>query len=456
MIRFSILGGFTSKRKNFASVQRTGVGRATASLEQKERIIVHGGRTLSGEIEVGGSKNDALAILVGAILVPGITVLHNVPTNSDVLTLLGIFEQIGVHYRFLTPTTLELDACNLTHSATPQERVRQMRASFNLLGALMVRFGHAEVAMPGGCNIGARPVDFHIKGLEQLGASLHLEHGIYYGKVDRFLGTDINLEFPSAGTTQHLMIAACCALGRTTISNCAAEPEVVNLADFLNVCGAKIQGAGTPTITIDGVKELHPAEFSIIPDRMQVGTYAIAAAITGGDVFVRGAVYEHCRPLFAKLLDAGIQLDEDTAGVRVRRSARSIQPTDVMTMPHPGFPTDMQPLMGTLLALGDGVSVVTETIYENRFRYTMELAQMGATIRITGRNAIITGVPKLSGAPVTCPDLRGGAALVVAGLAAEGTTHISDIHHIDRGYEGIVEKLRGVGADIERHPVRIR
>ncbi len=422
-------------------------------MKSQEKIVVQGGRSLSGELTIGGSKNDALAILVATILVPGVTILHNAPANSDVLNLLEIFQEIGVRSRFLSASTLEIDASQLSGSETPHHHVRQMRASFNLLGALLSRFGHAEVAMPGGCNIGARPVNFHIRGLEQLGAKLRLEHGVYYGQVGRFLGANINLEFPSAGATQHLMIAACCAMGRTVIENCAAEPEVVNLANFLNACGARIHGAGTTTVTIDGVVGLHPTEFSILPDRMQVGTYAIASAITGGDVFVRGALYDHCRPLFSKLLDAGVQLEEDAAGVRVRRSASNICATDFMTMPHPGFPTDMQPIMGTLLALSDGVSVITETIYENRFRYTMELAKMGADIRVSGRNAIITGVKRLSGAPVVCPDLRGGAALVIAGLAADGETQISDLHHIDRGYEGMVDNLRGLGAIIGRSAV---
>lgn len=422
-------------------------------MESQEKIVIQGGHSLSGELTIGGSKNDALAILVAAILVPGVTILHNTPANSDVLNLLEIFQEIGVRARFVTESTLEIDATHVTGGGTPHDHVRQMRASFNLLGALLARFGHAEVAMPGGCNIGARPVNFHIRGLEQLGAKLRLEHGVYYGRVGRFLGANINLEFPSAGATQHLMIAACCAMGRTVIENCAAEPEVVNLADFLNACGARIYGAGSQTITIDGVSSLHPTEFSIIPDRMQVGTYAIASAITGGDVFVRGAIYDHCRPLFSKLLEAGVQLEEDASGVRVRRSARNICATDFMTMPHPGFPTDVQPIMGALLTLSDGVSVITETIYENRYRYTTELAKMGADIRVSGRNAIITGVPRLSGAPVICPDLRGGAALVVAGLAAEGETTLSDLYHIDRGYEGMVEKLRGLGANIGRSAV---
>ncbi len=419
-----------------------------------ENILVRGGKALSGVVEIGGSKNDALAILVGAILVPGVSVLHNIPANTDILNLLNIFRQMGVRAHFATPTTLELDASALSTSETPHDLVRQMRASFNLLGALMARFGHAEVAMPGGCNIGARPVNFHIEGLRQLGGEFTLEHGVYYGRVDRFLGANINLEFPSAGTTQHLMIAATLAMGTTTIENCAAEPEVINLAEFLNACGAKIRGAGTPIIEIEGVKTLRPTEFAILPDRMQAGTYAIASAISGGDVFLKRAVYEHCRPLFSKMLDAGIQIDAETEGVRVRRSANTIQPIDFKTMPHPGFPTDMQPILATMLTIGDGTSVITETIYENRFRYTMELAKMGADIRISGRNAIITGVKRLSGAPVVSPDLRGGAALVIAGLIAEGVTEVSDLRHIDRGYENLVLNLQNLGADIKRLPVK--
>lgn len=419
-----------------------------------EHIFVRGGKALSGVVEIGGSKNDALAILVGAILVSGVSILHNVPVNTDIHNLLNIFRQMGVQANFTSSNTLELDASNLTTSETPHDLVRQMRASFNLLGAIMARFGHAEVAMPGGCNIGARPVNFHIEGLRQLGAEFTLEHGVYHGKVDRFLGADINLEFPSAGTTQHLMIAATCAMGTTTIGNCAAEPEVVNLAEFLNACGAKITGVGTSVIVIEGVQSLHPTEFSILPDRMQAGTYAVAAAISGGDVFLKHAIYDHSRHLFSKMLDAGIQIDAELDGIRVKRNANTILPVDFKTMPHPGFPTDMQPILATMLTIGAGTSVVTETIYENRFRFTMELAKMGADVRISGRNAIITGVKRLSGAPVVSPDLRGGAALVIAGLVAEGVTEISDLHHIDRGYENLVGNLQHLGADIDRLTIK--
>lgn len=400
-------------------------------------------------MEVGGSKNDSLAIMAGALLVPGKTVLKNVPRVSDVYTLLEIFRHLGVVSQFREDDGLEIDASRLTTSETPHDLVRQMRASFNVLGALLSRFGHAAVAMPGGCDIGARPVNYHIKGLEQLGCRLTLEHGIYTGEVKRFRGATLTLERPSAGATQHLMIAASRAKGRTTIDNCAAEPEVVNLADFLNACGARITGAGTTMITVEGVEELHPVEFAVIPDRLQAGTYALAAAITGGDVLVQNAVADHCRPVLNKLQEAGVEVTVRPDGLRVRRTGR-IQPADIVTLPHPGFPTDMQQPFASLLSLAEGVSMISETVYESRFRYTTELERLGANIRVEGRTAKITGVERLTGAPVTCTDLRAGAALIVAGLAAEGETEIDGLHHLDRGYEDIVPKLRALGAQITR------
>jgi UDP-N-acetylglucosamine 1-carboxyvinyltransferase len=400
-------------------------------------------------VEVGGSKNDAVAIMAGALLVPGKTVLHNVPHITDVFTLMEILRRLGARVDFRLDGALEIDAGNLTTSETPHELVRQMRASFNVLGALLSRFGYASVAMPGGCNIGARPVNFHIRGLEQLGANLHLDHGIYVGAVNRFTGTNVYLEFPSAGSTQHLMIAAACARGRTVIENCAAEPEVVNFAHFLNACGAQISGIGTPIITIDGVKTLHPAEYAIIPDRQQAGTYAIAAAITGGDIRITNAVADHCRPVISKLIEAGVEVTMESGGLRVRRTGK-ILPTDIKTMPHPGFPTDMHQPFAALLTLADGVSMVTETVYESRFRYTTELERMGANIRVEGSTAVISGVRGLNGAAVDCTDLRAGAAMVLAGLAAEGETIVSHLDHLDRGYENMVAKLQGLGANVTR------
>ncbi len=414
-----------------------------------DKIIIRGGLALHGEVQIGGSKNDTVAIMAAALLVPGKTVLHNVPRISDVNTLNEILRLLGAEVAFREDGALEIDATTLRTSVAPQELVRQMRASFNVLGALLARFGHASVAMPGGCDIGSRPVNFHVRGLEQLGCHLTLEHGIYTGEVDRFQGASINLEFPSAGATQHLMIAAAKANGRTIITNCAAEPEVVDLANFLNASGAKIEGAGSTRIVIDGVEEMHPAEFSVIPDRMQAGTFAIAAAITGGDVLIKNAVIEHMRPVFAKMEEAGVTITQDKAGCRIQRTGR-VNAVDIKTMPHPGFPTDMQQPFVALLCLADGVSTVTETVYESRFRYTTELVRMGADIRVEDRTAIVRGAERLTGAPVTCTDLRGGAAVVVAGLAAEGETVIDNLHHLDRGYEGIVDHLKALGADVTR------
>jgi len=403
-------------------------------------------------VEVGGSKNDSVAIMAGALLVPGKTVLHNVPHIRDVFTLMEIFRHLGVKTDFRPDGALEIDATRLTTSEAPHDLVRKMRASFNVLGVLLSRFGHASVAMPGGCDIGARPVNFHVKGLEQLGCRLHLEHGIYTGEVRRFRGANIVLEFPSAGATQHLMIAACRASGKTIIENAAAEPEIIDLADFLNACGAHIYGAGTASICIEGVEELHPTEFTVIPDRLQAGTFALAAAITGGDITIRNAVQDHCRPVLAKMRDCNIEVTSVEEGYRVRRVGK-IGATDIKTMPHPGFPTDMQQPFAALLTLADGVSMITETVYESRFRYTTELARMGADIRVEDRTAVIHGVDRLTGAPVTCTDLRGGAAVVVAGLAAEGQTEISGLEHLDRGYEGIVPKLQSLGANVTRTPI---
>lgn len=414
-----------------------------------ETIKIRGGRPIHGRVRVGGSKNDAVAIMAAALLVPGKTTLGNVPKIRDVYTLLEIFSGLGVRSRFLDNGDLEIDATNLTTHVAPNDLVSKMRASFYVLGALLSRFGQASVAMPGGCDIGARPVNFHIRGLEQLGCSLNLEHGIYHGRVRRLIGAPIYLEFPSAGATQHLLIAASMACGRTVIENCACEPEIVSMAAFLNSCGAQIEGAGTPTITIDGVEKLHPVTYSIIPDRLQAGTYAVAAAITGGDVLIEGAVADHSRPLLSKMAEAGADVQTTSEGVRVCRYGR-LYPTDIKTLPHPGFPTDMQQPFAALMCLADGVSMITETLYESRFRYTTELERMGADIRVEGRTAKITGVEKLSGARVTCTDLRAGAAMVCAALAAEGETEIDGLTHLDRGYENIVPNLSGLNADIVR------
>ena len=416
-------------------------------------IKIRGGKPLTGSVTVGGSKNDTVAIMAGALLVPGKTILQNVPRIRDVYTLLEIFRRIGASSIFHEDGTLEIDATTLTTSEAPNDLVSKMRASFYVLGALLARFGEATVAMPGGCDIGARPVNFHVKGLEQLGCKLHLEHGIYYGKARRLIGTNLHLEFPSAGATQHLMIAAAQACGRTVIENCANEPEIVSMASFLNTCGADIRGAGTSKIVIEGVESLKPSTYAVIPDRMQAGTYAVAAAITGGDILIQNAAPEHCGPIFSKLRETGTEVTIDSKGVRVRRLGK-IYAADIKTLPHPGFPTDMQQPFASLLSMADGTSLITETLYESRFRYTTELERMGADIRVEGSVAKITGVQKLSGAKVCCTDLRAGAALVVAALAAEGESNISGLIHLDRGYEDIVPRLKGLGADIVREEIK--
>lgn len=414
-----------------------------------DKILIQGGRPLSGTVEVGGSKNDAVAIMAGTMLVPGKTILHNVPRISNVYTLMEIFRRLGATAEFTEDGALEIDATHLTTTESPHELVRQMRASFNILGALLAQFGEASVAMPGGCDIGTRPVNFHIKGLEALGAKLHLEHGIYHGVARDLHGANIHFDFPSVGSTQHLMIAASRARGRTVIENCAAEPEVVHMAEFLNACGAQITGMGTSTIVVDGVEELHPCEFSVLPDRLQAGTYAIAAAITGGDIRIKKAVIDHMRPLVSKLTEAGVEVTNEPEGMRVRRVGK-IHAVDIKTMPHPGFPTDMQQPFTAMLTLADGVSIITETVYESRFRYTTELERMGADIRVEGQTAIVQGVERLTGAPVKCTDLRAGAAVIVAGLVAEGETSVTNLHHLDRGYENIVPNLQSLDAQITR------
>lgn len=417
-----------------------------------EVIRINGGYPLKGEVRVGGSKNDALAVIPASLLIQGVSVLHNVPHISDVEKLLEILRSMGAVANFRSDGALEIDATHLSTTETPHDLVRQMRASFNLLGVLLARFGNASVAMPGGCNIGTRPVNFHIKGLESLGAELRFEHGIYSGKATRLKGANLYLEFPSAGATQHLMCAACYAEGETVIENCAQEPEIVNLAHYLNACGGSIKGMGTPTITIQGVNRLHPAEFNIIPDRLQVGTYAVSAAITGGNVRIINAYPDHCRPVLSKLQEIGIEVNTSADGITISRKGR-LRATDIKTMPHPGFPTDMQQPFVALLSVAEGTSMVTETVYESRFRYTTELQRMGADIKVEGPTAVISGVPQLTGAPVSCTDLRGGAAIVVAGLAAHGETRVSELDHIDRGYENFVTNLQVLGADIIRTPL---
>jgi len=413
-----------------------------------EKIYVVGGNRLEGEVNISGSKNGTLALMAAALLAKGTTVLENVPHIGDINTMVEMLRELGVPTRIIG-NNVEIDATEIRTSEAPYELVKKMRASFCVLGPLLARLGYAKVPMPGGCDIGARPVDFHIKGLQALGAEVTMEHGYVTAKASGLKGAKIHLDFPSAGATQHLMTAACLADGVTQIINAALEPEVVDLAHMLNAMGAKVTGAGTSTIQVEGVRELHGVVHRVLPDRMEAGTFAIAAAITLGDVVLRGAQPEHCSPVFKKLQEAGVIVEEGTDVARVKCTRRPLA-VDIKTMPHPGFPTDMQQPFGALLTIAEGTSVISENVYEQRFRYVAELQRMGANIVVQGRTAIIKGVSKLTGAQVSATDLRAGAALIIAGLAAEGRTEISGVEHIDRGYERIEAKLTSLGAEIKR------
>ena len=412
-----------------------------------------GGTRLRGDVRLSGSKNATLAILASALLPEtGVTTLTNVPRISDVFTMLEMLRCLGVKTTMTQQGVVTIDATTLTSHIAPYELIGKMRASFSVLGPLVARFGRAQVALPGGCDIGARPVDYHLKGLERLSAITTVEHGFVFATAPEGLrGSTVYLDFPSVGATTHLITAAVLADGITTISNAAEEPDVVATAEILNRMGAKVRGAGSKEIIVEGVKSLHGTEFEVDCDRIEAGTFAIAAAISRGDVYIRGAIEEHVQPVTRKLLDVGADVRFDDDGVRVSMpSGRTLCATNLKASPHPGFPTDMQPPFAALLTLAEGTSVITETVYERRFKYIDELARMGADIKAEGSSAIIAGVPRLTGAPVAGTDLRATAALVLAGLVAEGETAISGIEYLDRGYEGFEQKLRGLGANVWR------
>lgn len=417
------------------------------------KIHTVGGSRLEGEVRLSGSKNATLAILAAVLLpVTGQTVLKNVPKISDVMTMLKMLRHLGVKAEWQDHSTVVLDSSSLTTHDAPYELIKKMRASFSVLGPLVARFGRANVALPGGCDIGARPVDYHIKGLERMGVRTSIEHGMVQAEAPRGVrGANVYLDFPSVGATTHLVTAAVLADGITTISNAAEEPDVVATAEILNAMGAKIRGAGTKEIMVEGVAALHGAEFTIDPDRIEAGTFAVGAAITGGDLYIRGAIEEQMQPVAQKLVEVGaeVRFDDDGARVRLKKGA-VLTATTVKASPHPGFPTDMQPPFAALLTLAQGTSVITETVYERRFKYIDELARMGADIKTEANAALIVGVPRLTGAPVAGSDLRATAALVLAGLSAEGQTEVSGIQYLDRGYEDFVGKLHNVGANIWR------
>ena len=411
------------------------------------KLVITGGARLHGTIRSSGSKNSTLAIMAGALLGKGETILRNVPQIGDVRTMMDMLRALGVHCEEVSRGVVRIDATEIGTTEAPYELVKRMRASFSVLGPILARKGYAKVAMPGGCDIGARPIDLHVKGMQALGALVNIEHGYVEAEGDSLHGAQVYFNLPSAGATQHIMTTACLVEGTTIISNAAMEPEVVELANMLRQMGARIHGAGTPTVRIEGVKELHGTDYTIVADRMEAGTFAVAATITRGDVTIEDVRPEHIEPFVLKLREVGAVVDMYDNAMRVRCNARPMA-TDIMTMPHPGFPTDLQQPFAAMLSIAEGVSVVTENVYERRFKYVNEMIRMGADIKQDGRSAVITGVPKLTGAQVTAPDLRGGAALICAGLAAEGVTEVSGLEHVERGYENLAGKLQELGADV--------
>ncbi|MBA7499807.1 UDP-N-acetylglucosamine 1-carboxyvinyltransferase 1 [subsurface metagenome] len=414
-----------------------------------EKLIISGGKRLQGTVRIDGAKNSALSIMAATLLTKDVCILRNVPRLTDVDTMGEVIRKLGIKVEWGGDNTLYIDSDDFNNCEAPYELVKMMRGSILVMGPLLARLKKAKISLPGGCSIGARPVDYHIKGFEALGAQVEVEKGYIEAKVDKLKGDDIYLDFPSLGATENIMMAACLAEGITTIENAAKDPEVVELGHFLNKMGAKVEGLGTDLIKIEGVKELHGINYTIIPDRIEAGTYMVAAAITGGDVLIEKADPLLLKPLIVKLEEAGVRIELEKNLIKVTGPDR-VKAVDIKTLPFPGFPTDMQPQFMALSCVAKGTSVITETVFENRFVHTGDLIRMGADIKVEGHSAIIKGVKELSAAPVMASDLRGGAALVLAGLVSEGTTELSRIYHLDRGYVKLEEKLNSLGADIKR------
>ena len=414
-----------------------------------DTVVVRGGVPLRGEVTVSGAKNAALPLLFASLLTADECRLSRVPQLVDIRTALRLLRDLGVQYEWLGDGEVVLSARTVHHLEAPYELVKTMRASFLVLGPLLARFGRARVSTPGGCAIGARPVNIHLDGLHRLGASIRLQQGYVEAEAKRLRGTHMVLEFPSVGATENLMMAATLAEGTTTIENAACETEIADLAAMLNAMGARVSGAGSATVTIEGVPALHGAAHTVIPDRVEAGTFLIAGTITSGDVIVRGARADHLSVFLRTLHEAGVRTAIQEDGIRVIGNGRPAS-VDIITQPYPGFPTDLQAQMMALLTLGEGRSTITETIFENRFLHAQELVRLGADIHVQGNTAVVSGVALLSGAPVMATDLRASVSLILAGLAARGVTEVSRVYHLDRGYERIEEKLSRLGADIKR------
>ncbi len=415
-----------------------------------EKYVIKGGTVLRGEVEISGAKNAAVAIIPAALMVDGVCRIENMPQISDTDMLLTILTDLGAKVKYINPSTVEIDCTDVRYQDAPYELMRKIRASYYLIGAMLGRFGSAKTTMPGGCNFGVRPIDQHIKGMTALGAQVEVKNGFVYADAPggRLHGTRIYLDKVSVGATMNIILASTLAQGRTIIENAAREPHIVDLANFLNSMGADIRGAGTDTIKINGTDKLHGGCYTIIPDQIEAGTYMVAAAATGGEVLIKNIIPKHLECISAKLRETGTIVQEYEDSVLVK-GARSLRRANVKTLPYPGFPTDMQPPIGALLCLAEGTSVITEGIYDNRYKYVNELRKMGAEIQVDGRVAVIEGGKRLTGAPVQACDLRAGAAMVIAGMCASGTTVVEDIHYIERGYENFVGKLKTMGADIE-------
>ena len=414
-----------------------------------EQYVIKGGNPLYGEVEIGGAKNAALAILAAAIMTDETVTIDNLPNVRDINVLLQAIEEIGAHVERVDIHKVKINGSFIRGVNVDNEFIRRIRASYYLIGALLGKYKHAEVALPGGCDIGSRPIDLHMKGFRSMGADIDIAHGLVIARAKELKGTHIYMDKVSVGATINIMMAAAMADGKTVIENAAKEPHVVDVANFLNSMGANIRGAGTDVIRIVGVEKLHATEYSVIPDQIEAGTFMFAVAATGGNVLVKNVIPKHLEATTAKLLEVGCQVEEFDDSVRVISDGH-LKHTQVTTLPYPGFPTDMQPQMAVLLGIAEGTSTVTESIFENRFKYVDELTRMGADIKVESNIAIISGVKRYTGARVNAPDLRAGAALVIAGLAADGITVVDDIYYIQRGYEALEEKLTKLGAKIAR------
>ena len=414
-----------------------------------DQYVIKGGNPLVGDVAIGGAKNAALAILAAAVMTDETVTIDNLPNVRDINVMLQAIENIGATVERIDVHTVKINGSTIHETSVDNEYIRKIRASYYLLGALLGKYKDAEVALPGGCAIGSRPIDLHLKGFRAMGAEIDIHHGLVAAKADRLCGTHIYMDKVSVGATINIMMAAAMAEGKTIIENAAKEPHVVDVANFLNRMGANIRGAGTDVIRISGVEKLHKTEYSIIPDQIEAGTFMFAAAATHGDVTVKNVIPKHLEAITAKLVEIGAIVEEFDDCVRVYADHR-LSYANVKTMPYPGFPTDMQPQITTLLALSEGTSIVTETIFETRFKYISELRRMGANISVEGNAAFVTGVEGFTGARVSAPDLRAGAALVMAGLVAEGYTYVDDIQYIERGYENFAEKIRGLGGHMEK------